>query len=226
MDIRILEKLTCPSCAGGRPAPKGPAETGPALICASCGAVYPNAGGILDFAGPAKAPRVFSTQWAMEFGPLVALYERLWRPLVTLPVSSLKWEMETAQELLALSPRLLEKSGMKNIVLMRADVTKWPFAAGSFDRVHCAGGLHLCPDLPGVFASVRRSLREGGVFVGATYCRAKGGRKKMMQNYVSSVHGFHWFRPDELRELAERAGFSGWEQRVKKQGIVFRAEKG
>lgn len=267
MEFSILEKLACPSCAGGRPAPQEKSAAGPALICASCGAAYPNLGGILDFAGPSARPRIFSSQWAMEFGPIISLYERVWRPLVTAPFSGLAWELETACGLLALSPRLdlldlacgpgnftrrfaetitegtvvgadlslpmlrkglqeLKKSGSGNIVLVRADVARWPFAAESFDRVHCAGGLHLFPDLPRVFASIRRSLRQGGIFVGATYCVAGSAMKRRIQDHVSSAHGFHWFAPEELRELASRSGFTGWEERTRKQGIVFRAVRG
>ena len=121
--------------------------------------------------------------------------------------------------------RELGREGAPAITLMRVDVTKWPFAAGSFDRVHCAGALHLFPDLPRVFASIRNSLREGGVFVGSTYCVAEGAVKRMFQGYVSAAHGFHWFRPEELAGLAARAGFAGWEHRTRKQGIVFRAAR-
>ncbi len=266
MEISILEKLACPSCAGGKPAPQGPAAAGPALICSSCGTAYLNRGGILDFAGGVGRPRLLSSQWAMEFRPIISLYERVWRPLVTFPFSDLAWELETASKFLALSPRHdlldlacgpgnftrrfaetvtegavvgadlslpmlrkgareLEASCVKNITLVRADVTRWPFAGTSFDRVHCAGGLHLFPALPEVFASIHRSLIEGGIFVGATYCLVDGGAKRKFQDHVSTAHGFHWFRPEELRGLAERAGFTGWEHRTRKQGIVFRAVK-
>lgn len=266
METRILEKLACPSCAGGKPAPQGPAAAGPALICSACGAAYPNRDGILDFTAGVGRPRLFSSQWAMEFRPIISLYERIWRPMVTVPFSDLDWELEQTQELLSLSPKLdlldlacgpgnftrrfaatitrgtvigadlslpmlrkglseLKRRGAANITLMRADVTKWPFAADSFDRIHCAGGLHLFPALPEVFASIHRSLREGGIFVGSTYCAAGGAVKRRLQDYVSFAHGFHWFSPDELGELASRAGFTGWEHRVRKQGIVFRAAR-
>jgi SAM-dependent methyltransferase/uncharacterized protein YbaR (Trm112 family) len=266
METRILEKLACPSCAGGKPAPQGTAGAGPALICAACGATYPNRDGILDFAGDAAKPRIFSSQWAMEFRPITALYERVWRPLVTAPFSDLAWELEQTRAYLALSPRLdlldlacgpgnftrhfaktitegtvvgvdlslpmlkkglreLKRDGVLNIMLMRVDVTKWPFAAGSFDRVHCAGALHLFPDLPGVFASIRRSLRDGGIFVGSTYCVADGAAKRRFQDYVSTAHGFHWFRPEELAGLVSGAGFTGFEFRTRKQGIVFCAAR-
>jgi ubiquinone/menaquinone biosynthesis C-methylase UbiE len=40
----------------------------------------------------------------MEFRPVVSIYERIWRPMVTMPFSSLAWEMETSQQLLELKP--------------------------------------------------------------------------------------------------------------------------
>ncbi len=266
MKARILEKLDCPKCTDFKLAPQGQAGACPELVCPSCGASYPNREGIPDFVGTAAAPRTFSSQWAMEFSPLVFLYERLWRPMVTAPFSSLSWEMELTSEYLSLSPGLelldlacgpgnftrrfskplaggtligvdlslpmlrraereLRRVGADNITLVRADVSRWPFARSCFDRVHCAGGLHLFPALPDVFASIHRSLVKGGIFVGSTYCVAEGAVKGGIQKYVSAAHGFRWFRPDELRELAIDAGFEGWEHRMKKQGIVFRAVK-
>jgi hypothetical protein len=61
--------------------------------------------------------------------------------------------------------------------------------------------------------------------VGATYCRGGGFTKRQIQNYVTAAHGFHWFEPQELRRLAESAGFVGWQHFIRKQGIVFRVNK-
>jgi ubiquinone/menaquinone biosynthesis C-methylase UbiE len=116
-------------------------------------------------------------------------------------------------------------SNNSRIALMRVDVTKWVFAPKSFDRVFCAGALHLFPAMPSVFRSIYESLKPGGIFAGATYLKASGMKKKWFQDYISAAHGFHWFEPEELQGLAAGAGFTGWEQYVKKQGIVFRARK-
>jgi ubiquinone/menaquinone biosynthesis C-methylase UbiE len=201
----------------------------------------------------------------MEFGPVVAIYENLWRPLVTKPFSSLAWEMETSKRLLELAsdhdlldiacgtgnftkqfskiistgtitaidlslPMLVSfneetrKSGGR-ITLMRVDVTKWPFLPGSFDRIHCAGALHLFPQIQDVLGAIERSLRPGGIFVCATYLKAPNILKSGIQKIISHRSGFHWFEFTALNDLASRSGFVNWEYEINKQGIVFRVKK-
>lgn len=261
----LCEKLVCPVCAGGPL--RAEAGSGDAsLRCLACGAAYGQRDGVPDLAGAAEEPRRFSSQWAMEFGPLVAVYERIWRPLVTLPFSDAGWELRSVLDRLELSPssdvldlacgpgnftrsiaracpsgqvvgadlswpmlrrgvRELRDGAHPNVTLMRVDVTRWPYAAGSFDRVHCAGALHLFPQLDRVLASVQATLRPGGVFACATYCVADSEAKQRFQRHVSRVHGFHWFDPVELRALVEGAGLTDWHQSINREGIVFRARK-
>src|SRR3990172_6763296 len=99
---------------------------------------------------------------------------------------------------------------------MRVDVTKWPFGPDSFDRIHCAGALHLFPDIQSIFHSIFRPLKPGGIFVGATYVKGKKSLIRFMQNAISFRSGFHWFESEELFEPSRRAGFVEWEQHVKK----------
>jgi ubiquinone/menaquinone biosynthesis C-methylase UbiE len=108
---------------------------------------------------------------------------------------------------------------------MRVDVTKWPFGPDSFDRIHCAGALHLFPDIQSIFHSIFRPLKPGGIFVGATYVKGKKSLIRFMQNAISFRSGFHWFESEELFEPSRRAGFVEWEQHVKKQAILFRVRK-
>lgn len=220
---------------------------------------------IIDFVG--GDPRKISlVQRAMELRPLVSIYERIWRPLVTLPFSSLSWEMKMSVALLELSPShdLLdigcgtgnftklfdeiivngsvtaidlslpmlskfqeenERKGKKKVTLMRVDVTQWPFVRETFDRIHCAGALHLFPRIEAVFQSIEKSLRPGGIFVGATYIKADTPLKKGVQKIISDRSGFHWFSPEELITHGENAGFVDWRHHVNKQGIVFRVRK-
>jgi hypothetical protein len=48
-------------------------------------------------------PRLFSSQCAMEFEPIVTAYEAIWRPCLTSFVSDLAWEMETSRQLMDVS---------------------------------------------------------------------------------------------------------------------------
>ena len=118
-----------------------------------------------------------------------------------------------------------ERKGKRNITLMRADVTKWPFVSDAFHRIHCAGALHLFPRIGGVFTSIEKSLKPGGIFVGATYIKTTHPIKKWVQKLISERSGFHWFQPEELYQLGEDAGFVDWEQYINKQGMVFRVKK-
>jgi ubiquinone/menaquinone biosynthesis C-methylase UbiE/uncharacterized protein YbaR (Trm112 family) len=268
MKNRFLDKLVCPSCSAKGDAallPQAGPQEGNALRCPLCKTVYQTDRGIIDFVG--DRPRIIShSQSAMEFSPIVAVYERIWRPLITIPFSDLSWEMKTAYELLDLKsdhdlldiacgtgnftrlfaetvssgtiigadlsmPMLVKalkerkKTGHSNISFMRVDVTRWPFIPQGFDRINCAGGLHLFLEIQSVFEAVFRSLKPGGIFVGATYVKGKGSIPRSMQDLFSAHSGFHWFTPEELFGLARQAGFIGWEQQIKKQGILFRVRK-
>lgn len=258
----LIDKLVCPDC--GPRAPLRPHDH--VLDCAHCGVRWPRPGGIPDLAGPVAPPRLFSTQWAMELGPLVSIYERYWRPAITRPFSDAGWELRTASDYLVLAPghdwldlacgpgnftralaatarpgrvvgadlswpmlrrgaRELGSGTYPDVALVRADVTRWPFADASFDRVHCAGALHLFPARDAVFRAIRASLKPGGIFVCATYCRSDNALKRQVQAHVSRAHGFHWFTPDELQGLAADAGFAGWEAARLRDGIVFRVRR-
>jgi ubiquinone/menaquinone biosynthesis C-methylase UbiE len=263
----VLKKLMCPACAkqdSGRVPSLNPLPQSSGFICPLCKREYSSIGGIIDFVGDGSR-EIDLSQRVMEFGLVVSIYERIWRPAVTKPFSSLDWEMETSKRLLELGhehdlldiacgtgnftkqfskliskgtitaidlslPMLVRcseeiKKNGNSITLMRVDVTKWPFLPNSFDRIHCSGALHLFPQIQEVLNSIERSLKPGGIFVGATYLKANNIIKRGFQKIVSHRSGFHWFELKELEELVNRSGFVNWEYQINKQGIVFRVKK-
>ncbi|MBN1364777.1 MAG: class I SAM-dependent methyltransferase [Syntrophaceae bacterium] len=117
--------------------------------------------------------------------------------------------------------RTIAKTNALNITLMRGDVNRLPFAESSFDRIHCSGALHLFPNLTRVFMAIYNILKPGGLFVAATYCHGGGFVKRQIQDCIAASSGFHWFELQELQDLADEAGFIGWQHFVRKQGIVF-----
>ncbi|KQC09157.1 MAG: hypothetical protein APR62_03075 [Smithella sp. SDB] len=273
MKDKILKKLVCPICSVPDKSDTRlsmvtdtKANESPTLFCNNCQSRFAPIDDILNLAGDVINPRLFSSQWTMEFGPIVTAYEEIWRPCVTSIVSSLKWEMKTSQLFMDVSsgmnildlacgtgnftrlfsdsarpgtvigvdlslPMLkqyrhkLKEQNNTDIMLMRVDVTKWPFAPETFDRIHCAGALHLFPDIQNVFNSIYRSLKRGGCFVGATYLIEENIVLNNLQKYITEVHGFHWFDQQELRNLSSKAGFTEWEHRTYRQGIVFKVKK-
>lgn len=264
----VLKKLTCPACADINSSPdhlQNLSAQSSGFACPICKREYSSIGGILDFVGGGSRD-IHLSQRVMEFGPVVAIYENFWRPMVTKPFSSLAWEMETSKRFLELEPdedlldiacgtgnftkqfsksisrgtitaidlslpmlakcnEEMKKNGGNRITLMRVDVTKWPFVPDSFDRIHCAGALHLFPQIQEVLNSIERSLKPGGLFVCATYLKAPNIIKRGFQHIVSRRSGFHWFELKELDDLVRRASFAEWEYQINKQGIVFRVKK-
>ncbi|XP_050378032.1 uncharacterized methyltransferase At1g78140, chloroplastic [Argentina anserina] len=57
----------------------------------------------------------------------------------------------------------------ENITLVRADISRLPFATSSIDAVHAGAAIHCWPSPTGAVAEISRVLRPGGVFVATTY---------------------------------------------------------
>ncbi|CAH9078494.1 unnamed protein product [Cuscuta europaea] len=57
----------------------------------------------------------------------------------------------------------------ENIVLVRADISRLPFASSCVDVVHAGAALHCWPSPSLAVAEISRVLRPGGLFVATTY---------------------------------------------------------
>ncbi|KAM2022289.1 hypothetical protein ACFX16_044211 [Malus domestica] len=57
----------------------------------------------------------------------------------------------------------------ENMILVRADISRLPFATGSVDAVHAGAAIHCWPSPSTAVAEISRVLRPGGVFVASTY---------------------------------------------------------
>ncbi|PKA60498.1 putative methyltransferase [Apostasia shenzhenica] len=64
--------------------------------------------------------------------------------------------------------RLFAKSRM-SLILVRADISRLPFASSSIDAVHAGAALHCWPSPSTAVAEICRVMRPGGVFVATTY---------------------------------------------------------
>ncbi|MDX2259981.1 MAG: class I SAM-dependent methyltransferase [Hyphomicrobiaceae bacterium] len=65
-------------------------------------------------------------------------------------------------EMLAETEKLAHERGLANVATVRAEATRQPFDAGSFDLVTCRLAAHHFRDLPAFVAEVARLLRPGG----------------------------------------------------------------
>lgn len=101
--------------------------------------------------------------------------------------------LDFSEDMLRLSRRRFESSGLKNIRLIQGDVGRLPFADESFDIVLSMNGFHAFPDKDKAFAEIFRVLKKQGLFVGCFYIKGELCRTDFLVKHVLARKG--WFTP-------------------------------
>ena len=94
----------------------------------------------------------------------------------------------------------IRHSGLGNVTCQQADLTALPFPDASFDVVVAANVLHLLPDLPAAFTSLRRVLKPGGKLLVPTYCHRETWTANLLSRLLS-LTGFPGYRRYTLATL-------------------------
>lgn len=119
-----------------------------------------------------------------------------------------------------------------NVVLVRADVARLPFATGSVDGVHAGAALHCWPQPSLAVSEISRILKPGGVFVATTFLAMKAPfgdefvkpfRQAVTERAASS--GMKYWEPEELEELCEVCGLSEYTKDQRREFIMLMAKK-
>ena len=111
--------------------------------------------------------------------------------------------------------------GYGNVVLVRADAHKLPFADASFQHVNNAGALHAYDDAEQALREVQRVLKPGGVLVGSTFAQAPS----LLGRVTARLAGIRRYDPGELRAQLARLGFAEYEELRLGGAFVFRARR-
>ncbi|KAK9742593.1 hypothetical protein RND81_03G184400 [Saponaria officinalis] len=99
----------------------------------------------------------------------------------------------------------------EKLTLVRADISRLPFVAGTIDAVHAGAALHCWPSPSAAVAEISRVLRPGGVFV-ATTTIADGPFallpfRSTFREYLQQYSGSRVFLSErELRDLCTTCG--------------------
>ncbi|TVT97224.1 hypothetical protein EJB05_57532 [Eragrostis curvula] len=99
----------------------------------------------------------------------------------------------------------------ERLALVRADISRLPFASASIDAVHAGAAIHCWPSPACAVAEISRVLRPGGVFVASTFIAdvippaipiLRIGRP-----YISQITGNNTFLSEvELEDLCRACG--------------------
>jgi SAM-dependent methyltransferase len=133
--------------------------------------------------------------------------------------------IDLSPQMLKLADRERRAERLQNVVLARGDISHLPLADRSVDRALCFNGLHVIPDKAAALAELHRVLKPGGVLRGTVVTDASGRGRLLRPWFGRAWLFFHPADPDQLRRLAETAGFAPWEQDREGSMLYFKGER-
>ena len=141
-----------------------------------------------------------------------------------------------------LSEEMLEAARVRlarlpNVAIENADCEMARYPAASFDAVFMANVLHVVEDPRAALRESHRVLRDGGLLLVVVYTddgMSWAGKALIALKYLATfgfppLSGIRNYAPDELRRVAERAGFKVDELLrigAKPQALYLRARRG
>ncbi|XP_072964066.1 uncharacterized methyltransferase At2g41040, chloroplastic isoform X1 [Typha angustifolia] len=119
-----------------------------------------------------------------------------------------------------------------NLALVRADVSRLPFASCSVDAVHAGAALHCWPSPSNAVAEISRILKSGGVFVATTFLSSplnsplsSEALRPLRQFIGQSTNNYNYFTEKEIEDLCKSCGLINYTSDVRRAFIMFSAQK-
>jgi ubiquinone/menaquinone biosynthesis C-methylase UbiE len=107
----------------------------------------------------------------------------------------------------------LQRSGIRNLALVRGDASALPFRARSFDGVCCFAALHLFADPFAALDEMTRVLRKRGRIAIMTSVRRQV-TVRPLKPMIERASGMRLFEPDEVVGALHDRGFAEIHQRL------------
>nr|XP_029121944.1 uncharacterized methyltransferase At2g41040, chloroplastic isoform X2 [Elaeis guineensis] len=119
-----------------------------------------------------------------------------------------------------------------NLALVRADISRLPFASCSVDAIHAGAALHCWPSPSNAVAEISRVLRSGGVFVATTFLSSplnspfsSGALRPLRQFFGQENSSYNYFTEKEIEDLCKSCGLINYTSKVQRSFIMFSAQK-
>lgn len=114
---------------------------------------------------------------------------------------------------------------IQTIHLIRGDAGRLPFERESFDRLHCAGALHLMEDPDEVLRNFACVLEPDGILVISTFVQGDGLIRRLAKKLAEIPTKFRWFSLDDLHEKLQHAGFELLDEFVEEDALTIKARR-
>ena len=134
--------------------------------------------------------------------------------------------MDVSWPMLEKARDYLRRDGLNDrIFLIRGNAMRMPLARESFNRLHCAGALHLMDDIDEALRNFARVLEPGGICVIGTFLNRGGLFRRMTKKIAEVPSQFHWFERDELHQRLERAGLTVVEDSISREAVTVKTRR-
>ncbi|MBA2664758.1 MAG: methyltransferase domain-containing protein [Bradymonadaceae bacterium] len=134
--------------------------------------------------------------------------------------------MDLSWPMLETARNYLRREGLEDkVLLLRGDATRIPVKRGSYNRVHCAAGLHMMSDIDEALRNFARVLEPDGVCVIGTFILGEGVFRRFVKRVAEIPTKFHWFSREELHRRMERAGFEIVDESISGDAITLKARR-
>ncbi len=110
--------------------------------------------------------------------------------------------------------------------LLRADVTRLPFARESLAGLHAGAALHVWPDPTSAIAEAARVLRPGGVLVASTFTHLPSAPLRPIAAAFQAISSARVFEVDELAGMCRAHGLLDFTPRRRGALTLFSATRG
>jgi SAM-dependent methyltransferase len=113
--------------------------------------------------------------------------------------------LDVSRHMLARAVGRVGTARLENVLLVRGDAQRMPFAGGCFQKVNCSGGFHQFPDLRQALAEIGRVSGPRAVLTAATFAEHPRDRHATLKRWLNRRFAWHFvplaWLGDRLREL-------------------------
>lgn len=132
--------------------------------------------------------------------------------------------MDLSWPMLETARTYLRRDGLDDdVFLIRGDAARIPARRGAYNRLHCAGALHLMDNIDEALRNFARVLEADGVCVISTFIKGEGLVRRALKSAAEVPTQFHWFTREELHQRLRRAGFEVIEDSIAGDAITVKA---
>lgn len=132
--------------------------------------------------------------------------------------------MDLSWPMLETARTYLRRDGLDDdVFLIRGDAARIPARRGAYNRLHCAGALHLMDNIDEALRNFARVLEADGICVISTFIQGDGLLRRTLKRAAEVPTQFHWFTREELHQRLRRAGFEVMEDSIAGDAITVKA---